>query len=186
MKIFVYDNYKLTLNTPEILLVPEFKKIWDLDKSEDKSKAFEVFTYAYLMEDFRSPFRNYTDEERHQEAKNASGLRQRKIEAKTTERLLSRYRELMEQNKILSMISSMYKSLDKLKVYFETINFEEKVESGARKGTHLYSPTELIKVIKEAKFLMETIKHLEEQAREELAEDTVTKGGHEIGWIMEQ
>jgi len=42
MNVFLYDNVnnRIELNDPEILLIKEFKKLYDDDKSKNKDKLF--------------------------------------------------------------------------------------------------------------------------------------------------
>ena len=76
MNVFVYDNVnnRLEINEGEILLVREFKNLFDKDKSKDKSQAFKELTYIYLALDWKSPYSQYTELERHEEALRDSGL----------------------------------------------------------------------------------------------------------------
>lgn len=58
MKIFDLVDTKVVFDT-SLLLVPEFKVIWDEDKAKDKNKAFKTFAYIYFMVDPASPYSNF-------------------------------------------------------------------------------------------------------------------------------
>lgn len=58
MKIFDLVDNKVMFDT-SLLLVPEFKKIWDKDKSKDKNIAFRQFSYIYFIVDSASPYANF-------------------------------------------------------------------------------------------------------------------------------
>ncbi len=185
MKIFDYTNYTLTLHMPEILLVREFKQVLDKDKSKEKEKAFSIFQYGFLVKDFKSPYKDYTEDERITEALKDTGLTEATLKEEYVKEFLFKYQQILDSNRILRMISSVYRTLDELEIYFKTVNFTEKVEHGARKGTLLYDPLDLLKTIKEVKTLIDTIKHLEQQAREELSkEDVGIRGDDDEGLIM--
>jgi len=62
MKLFRYEGYSLTISEEAFLLKP-FKKIWVRDKSRSKEKALMELGYIYFMEDPRSDYMTYTDEE---------------------------------------------------------------------------------------------------------------------------
>ena len=64
MRIFDYDNFRLTLNKHEILLIPEFLKVMESDSSKDKKEAFKIFTYCYLLVDWQSPYAAFSEEEK--------------------------------------------------------------------------------------------------------------------------
>ena len=82
--IFLYDNAtgSLRLNTHEILLVKEFEALWDLDRnkcSEDPTgtkrlRAWKEFKYIWLFADWKSPYQQYLEMEKHRAAMNDSGL----------------------------------------------------------------------------------------------------------------
>lgn len=44
---------------PEVLEIPEFKVLWDRDKSKTKDTVFKEFKYIYYTEDVSSPFADY-------------------------------------------------------------------------------------------------------------------------------
>jgi hypothetical protein len=184
MKIFEYDNFNLTLAMPEILLVSEFKAVVDSDKSKDKQKAFRIFQYCFLLKDFRSPYKDYSEAERYKASQKDAGLTDKEVTSDLVVSCMRAYDQILNSNKMLTTIRSMYNAIDKLNDYFNTINFTEKVDSGARKGTLLHSPTEFQKVIKDAKYMLDTIRHLESMIKEELAQETAVRGDQEMGWIM--
>ena len=76
--IFVYNNQinRVELNTPEILLVKEFKALLEPNRNkckEDPSglmglRAFREFTYIWLAICWKSIYADYDEQERHQEA----------------------------------------------------------------------------------------------------------------------
>ena len=58
------QNNNIIIQDPAILLIKEFKKLWDKDKSKDKGEALKVFAYIYLKNDFKSDYRKgHTQEE---------------------------------------------------------------------------------------------------------------------------
>lgn len=74
MKLFKYEGYNLTISEEAIVLKP-FKTIWDRDKSKNKEKAIQELGYIYFMEDPRSDYLTYIDEEsRREQIKVGEGL----------------------------------------------------------------------------------------------------------------
>lgn len=61
MKLFKYEGYTMTISDEAKLLKP-FKLIWDRDKSKDKDLALLELSYVYFMEDVRSDYKMYQDE----------------------------------------------------------------------------------------------------------------------------
>ena len=76
--IFQYDNMnnRIELNVPEILLVREFAELIECKRNickEDSKgtkglRAFREFTYIWLAINWKSPYSDYAEQERHQEA----------------------------------------------------------------------------------------------------------------------
>ena len=66
MNFFVYDNAenKLSIDEYSVLLVKEFKDLWDITRNkckEDKTgklrlRAYKELTYIYLVLDYKSPY----------------------------------------------------------------------------------------------------------------------------------
>jgi hypothetical protein len=179
LKIFSYNNFKLTLNIPELLLIEEFKKIIDNDKSKDKGQAFKYFTYIYLTQDPESPYVNFTRVEAEAQALSDISLKEVPDYVKIA---AEKYHSIKYSTPVLRMIKKMEKGMKSLEDYFDTVNFIEKVDSGARKGTLLHDPKELIAIMKQAEFVIDSIKRLEKRALEELKQETATKGDLDLGW----
>jgi hypothetical protein len=63
MKIFNLANNKVSFDT-SLLLVPEFKTLWEKDKSKTKDLAFNQFAYIYFVVDSASPYSNFPEHKR--------------------------------------------------------------------------------------------------------------------------
>lgn len=62
MNLFTLKNYKVYISEEAYLLAP-FKKLWDRDKSKDKSKALQELGLIYFVCDIRSDYQYIIDEE---------------------------------------------------------------------------------------------------------------------------
>ena len=76
MNVFNYNTLtkQLEINEPELLLVKEFKALIQRDKSVDKERVTRELSYIYLAIDWKSPYSQYPEHERHDEAISDSGL----------------------------------------------------------------------------------------------------------------
>ena len=81
--IFLYNNTtgSLELNVHEILLVKEFEALWDLDRnkcSEDptgkRGYEHEKNLIYLIIADWKSPYQQYLEMEKHKAAMEDSGL----------------------------------------------------------------------------------------------------------------
>ena len=55
MDLFDLRDFTVTIS-PKALMVPEFKALWDRDKSNNKSTALSELAYVYYLSDFKSPY----------------------------------------------------------------------------------------------------------------------------------
>ena len=74
MRLFRFDNYKITVE-PEALLLKPFKQIWQRDRTQNKDKAMMELGFIYFFCDSRSDYQYLTDEEQRKQAiKEGEGL----------------------------------------------------------------------------------------------------------------
>lgn len=52
------SNNNIIIKEPVLLLIQEYKIIWDSDTSKSKSQALKDLAFTYLKYDFKSPYRN--------------------------------------------------------------------------------------------------------------------------------
>ena len=62
IRLFHYEGYNVSVDPEALLLIP-FKRLWDRDKSKDKSIAQQELAYIYFMSDPRSDCQYIVDEE---------------------------------------------------------------------------------------------------------------------------
>jgi len=65
MKIFDIVGTSIQLN-PQSLIIPEFKALWDRDKTKEKAKCTKEITYVVFLCDNSSdnPYSNFSEEDR--------------------------------------------------------------------------------------------------------------------------
>ena len=66
LNVFDYDQGTGTviLNSADLAIIKEFKTLIQ----RDKERADREFTYIYLAIDWKSPYSNYSEQERHEAA----------------------------------------------------------------------------------------------------------------------
>lgn len=62
MNLFTLKNYRVYISEEAYLLAP-FKKIWDRDRTKDKSRALQELGLVYFVCDIRSDYQYIIDEE---------------------------------------------------------------------------------------------------------------------------
>lgn len=123
MNVFMYDNVnnRLELNEPEILLIREFKALYNRDKSKNKARLWKELTYIYLAIDWKSLYSQYSEQERHTEALSDSGITETEFNDPIFREACRKYKSLQESNKSIKLLRAARMAADQFVEYFETI-----------------------------------------------------------------
>lgn len=186
MDLLVYENFKVTFADPvSFLSVKEFRDVWDSDKTKNKEYTWKVFLYIFLMCSYKSPYRNFLLKDKLEAAKKSSGLTDKEIDLESVKTAMTVYKKILHSNPKLAVIEDIMASINNFREYFKTVNFIEKVESGAKKGEMLYSPKDYLSVVEKTKTIFEQIDYLQKTLAEELEKKTDVRGDQEKGYFNE-
>lgn len=123
MKVFTLQNNSVIVE-PEILIIPEFYKLYKRDKTKDKHKSVNEFAYIYHTCDWSSPYRNYTDPvERKERVKKAFIRDENWKEDKDIIDAIKRYEEL-SKTPLMGLLEDSYHLIDVLRKYFRSASLE--------------------------------------------------------------
>ena len=134
--IFLYDNSSgsLKINTYEILPIKEFEALWDKERNkcpEDKTgeqrlRAWKEFKYIWLFCDWKSPYQQYLERDKHEAALIDSGLTQQEWEDPVFKAAVRKYIEIKSSSRILNLIKTGYRTLEKMRISLDNIDLEER------------------------------------------------------------
>lgn len=134
--IFLYENTtgSLKINTYEILLVKEFEKLWDLERNKCKEdpkgtlrlRAWKEFKYIWLFADWKSPYQQYLEMEKHNAAMEDSGLTEEEWQDPDFRAAMRKYMEMIDSSRILSLIKTGFRTLEKMRVSLDNIDLDER------------------------------------------------------------
>ena len=188
--IFQYDNMhnRVELNMPEILLVKEFSELVKYERNickEDPTgtqglRAFREFTYIWLAIDWKSPYSDYPEQERHQEALNDSGITEEEFNNPEFRAACRKYRQLQESNRSIKMLQAAQNTVDNFIDYFNTV-----VDLSERdaNGKPVFKTKDIISEISSLSKVHEELKILEGQVKKEMMETTSIRGGATDGFL---
>lgn len=189
-KIFLYDNTnnRLELNTPEILLVREFGVLMENDRNKCKAdpkgiqklKAFREFQYIYLAIDWQSPYADYPEQERHQEALKDASLTEQEFNDPEFRAACRKYRALQESNRSIKLLHAAQNTVDKFADYFNNVNPEER---DPNTGKPIYQVKNIMAEMSNISKVNEELSILEGQVKKQLLETSNIRGGAEDGFI---
>lgn len=173
---FVYDNInnKLELNEPEILLIKEFKDLLERDKSKNKKQFWKELTYIYLAINWKSPYNQYTELERHEEALRDSGLTENEFNNPQFREACRKYRQLQDSNKSIKMLNAAKSAVDKFIDYFDII-----VDLNERdtNGKPVFTAKKVMEEVSNLNKVHQELIDLENAVKKELTEQSTLRAG---------
>lgn len=173
------EDKQVALNKVFVAAVPEFKALITRDKGspgdyrgEKKLKATKEFTYIYFYCDFNSPIRDWEDSERQKEALYYAGLKPEDLD-EVVEVANKKYFDMqLAASRPLRTLKSLYKGLDAMDTYFESINFSEKDKQGKLLNDPLGFTTNVSKLNK----MYDEIRNFEKRVEADLVEQAGIRG----------
>ena len=132
MKLFRYDNFKLTISEEAYNIKP-FRDIVNRDPSPDKQLAMLELGYVYFMVDPRSDYMYLTDtEERSNTIKAQEGLPEDWEPDELVVKALRAY-ELGSQTTTLLLLNDLRESLEKIRQFMKTLDLQDTDDKGKPK-----------------------------------------------------
>lgn len=187
---FNQTTWKVELNKPWLMMIPEFKAIIDRDKGSPgdyrgqyKLRATDEFSYIYLLLDWKSPLRNYEPDKLEPEAfkvfERLKYTPQQVAEDTELQAALKKYKEMLYRvSRSLKTLHVVKKSLDELDDYFDTIDFSKT----DKQGKLLHSMSDYLNNIKKLKEAYNAIDDFEERVSQDLAnQGTIAGRTRELG-----
>lgn len=186
--IFLYDNSTgtVSLNVHEILLVREFATLYDVARNKCKEdpkgtqrlRAWKEFKYIFLMLDFKSPYLEYIEQDRHESAMHDSGLTPEEWEDADFKAACRKYFEIKDSSRVLSLIKTSFRTLEKLRVFLDGIDFSE-VDGN---GKYINDPKKTLESINQIGKMNDYLKELElNYKKDQMASATKFRGDAEVG-----
>lgn len=190
--IFQYDNVrnKIELALPEILLVKEFAELMRCDRNiceEDPKgsqglRAYKEFSYIWLAIDWRSPYSDYAEQERHIEALRDSGITEEEFNNPEFRAACRKYRALQESNRSIKLLQAAQNTVDKFIDYFNSVDPQER---DPLTGKPIFKVKDLIAEISNLSKVNDELNTLETMVKKELQEVSIIRGGAIEGFTPE-
>ena len=164
MRLIDLINNQIVISEEAYLLIP-FKRVWDRDRSKDKSLALAEMGYIYFMEDFKSDFSDITDEkEREEEVKRSVNLPSNWKEDKVVKEAREFYRKRSEEITPLLFLRDVKIAIDRMREQFREVDFLAVDKNDKPK----YDIEKFARVIEKSANLLEKLTKLENMVRKEV------------------
>ena len=165
--LFDLKDRKITFS-PQALMIPELKLIWDTDKTEDKIEAIKKLSYIYFLCDYKSPYvlsvlpellsktvaRDFMKDEEYLPTPDVlAGI--------------DKYKEL-QKTPSMGLLEAAVITIHKLSSYLRSVDLSERDKS----GKPLYKPSDVTNSLKSIGGIVESVAKVQEQIEKE----TIQKG----------
>lgn len=190
MNIWDYDQKtgRAQLVTADLVLIKEFKQLLEPSRNkckEDPSglnhlRADREFTYIYLAIDWKSPYSNYSNQEKHEAALKDAEITEEEWENPEFRAACRKYVSLQDSNRYVRLLQSCQQVTDKIIDYFNNIDVEERDEST---GKYVNKVTDIQKSMKEAADQIETLKLIESLVKKEMVGQSQIRAGATEGFV---
>lgn len=188
--IFLYNNLtkSLELNVHEILLVKEFEKLWDIERNkcgedptgQKRLRAWREFTYIWLFVDWKSPYQQYLEMEKHNAAMKDSGLTEEEWNDQDFRAAVRKYIEIKDSSRILSLIKTAFRTLEKMRVSLDNIDLEERDPINNKP---IWKAKDVLNDIATIGMMNDKLKELElNYKKDQIASNTKLRGNVENGY----
>lgn len=186
---FVYNSQigRVELDNTDILLVKEFSELIKPERNKCTSdpngtsllKAFKEFTYIQLALSWKSPYTDYDEQTRHQEALKDSGLTEEEFNDPLFREACRKYRNLQDSNRSIRLLKAAQTTADNLMDYFNTIvDFDMRKED----GTPIYKTKDVISEISSLHKVHEELSILENAVKQEMSEQSSIRANARNGY----
>lgn len=171
MKLFKFENYKLTVSEEALLITP-FKKIWNRDRSSSKEKALSELGFLYFYCDPRSDYAFLVDDSiREEKIKEQIGFSKNWKPDKLIKEAIETYKFLTQSSASL-LLDSTRKAIEVIREKLANIDFEEEDSKGRRVNT-LANVTSTLKSVPA---LIKEVVETERAVNQEINENSRLRG----------
>jgi hypothetical protein len=183
MELFTIEENQVIIR-PELRLIPQFKKIITRDKDRYKRQALLELAYIYYMYDYKSPYMNISDIDRHDQIIRHLQLGENWTPDPDIKDATQQYLEFQESPSIKALKSTKNALLNASKV-IDVMNstVEEALSDENNKDmvTAIETVDKLLSLADKLPKTINTIVTLEEKVQKEQHENSKVRGGGKAG-----
>jgi hypothetical protein len=161
---------------PTILWIPEFKVLWDRDKSKHKANAVREISYIVFLYSFKSPYLAYSEKDRRIKILQDHFAGEKWEPDDEVKVAIKRYNELQE-TATTRLLNASLRLCDKVTEYFDSIDFNEK----DRMGKPIHTLNDVVKNMKDVGPVVKSLESLKDQVLKEQMDKSIIRGGTDIG-----
>lgn len=159
---------------PKILYIPEFKNIWERDKTKSKTQAKKEFAYIYYIADYKSEFNVYGFEKNDAVARDIMDDEKYVPDNAITD-AIQKY-EKMQETYSMRYLRSVRETVNSLMRFYDDLRYK----SDKKQNVLNYDPKPVTSGLKDIESILEKLEKWERKVYSE-EEDMSIRGGGQIG-----
>lgn len=180
------NDGEIEFNSEECKLVPEVQTLLSLKynkgpKDHDgrkRYKALEELKYLYLAYSPKSPYKDFYEDERIQEARIDCNFPKEWKESEELKACIAKYKK-GSVSKITRSLNTVEKFLEKFEIHLNNIQLDERNAGGGL----VHDPAKVMTTLGKLPDFLTTIQELERAAKNDIIAAPKSKGDHELGWM---
>ena len=161
---------------PTILWIPEFKVLWDRDKTKHKGTAVKEISYIVFLYSFKSPYLAYSERDRKVKILKDYFDGQEWEPDEAVKLAIKRYNDLQE-TATTRLLNASLRLCDKVTEFFDSIDFSKT----DKMGKPIYTLNEVVKNMKDVGPVVKSLESLKDQVLKEQMDKSIIRGGTDIG-----
>ncbi len=177
---------EMELTTAEVALVPELAALrtpaYNKGKGDfegrKKTRYKQELKYLYLTYSGKSPYRDYSQEERVIEAKKDCNFADEWVESTELQLLIPKFIK-GNKSKLERLLSTTESFLEKFEKHLNGVDLDERNSNGGL----VNDATKIMGSLKQLPGLAQTLQELEQQVKLGTVGTPKSKGDHELGWM---
>ena len=176
MDLFDLRDFKVTIS-PRALLIPEFRTLWDRDKSKDKDKALQELAYVYYLSDFKSPYLLSLDMSIVSDTVAKDFMKDESYKPdQEVEEAISKYKEL-QITPSMRLLTASLTTVNRLTDYLEEVDLNERDD----KNKPIYKPSDITNSRKSIGGIVESLTKVRDQVEKEITKSGTLRGQRRKG-----
>lgn len=180
INLFKYDELEKQIRLDEagMILIKEFETLFNRDDSY-KYRAFREFKYIYLMLDWRSPYADYSEQDRHKAAREDADLTEEEWQDLDFRAACRKYKTLQESALEWRLLQSAKKVINEFVIYFNSVDPSER---DLVTGKPIFKVKDIQTEVSGLSKVMEELKVLEYQYKKQAEAPKANRAGIEEGF----
>ncbi len=173
--MFELKDHKLVLD-PNVLSLPWFKEIWNMDKSKEKEVAIHQLTYIFYLVDYKSPYFRYPEVQRRENILRDIIKDPKFKESKEMKEAIEKYKEFLKTPS-RGLLESAKNTVHKIEKYLNDVDLNKTKTDAQGNELPYYDLTAIQKSIAQLGPILDSIHDLEEKVKKENSNAGNRRGG---------